>query len=378
MVAASEEVPMTVPLLDLKRQYQPLREEIRAAMDRVCDEQRFILGSEVEAFEAEAAEALSVGGAVGVSSGTDALLIALMALGVGPGDEVILPVFTFFATAGVVARLGARPVFVDIDPVDYCLNVAAVADQLTPCTRAILPVHLFGQSADMDALTEVAGRAPVLEDCAQAWGASFAGRPVGGLGTMGAFSFFPSKNLGGFGDGGLVTTNDAGLEQLLRRLRVHGQSGVYEHSHVGGNFRLDALQATVLRIKMRHVAEWIEGRRTNAVRYATLFVQAGLGDIIGLPQAVEGRGHTFNQYVVRAPRRDELRAYLAERGIGAAVYYPLPLHLQPCFAGLGYRRGDFPVAEKASAEVLALPVFPELTAAEQEEVVGTIADFYGR
>ncbi len=369
---------MAVPLLDLKRQYQPLREEIRAAMDRVCDEQRFILGPEVEAFEREAAEALSVGGAVGVSSGTDALLVALMALGIGKDDEVILPVFTFFATAGVVARLGARPVFVDIDPVDYCLDISGVADQLNPCTRAIIPVHLFGQAADMGGLAEVAEEIPVVEDCAQAWGTTYSGRPVGGIGNMGAFSFFPSKNLGGFGDGGLVTTNDPELVELLRQLRMHGQSGVYEHSHVGGNFRLDALQAAVLRIKMRHVEAWVEGRRTNAARYAELFAQAGLDGILGLPRAVEGRGHTYNQYVVRAPKRDELRAHLAERGIGAAVYYPLPLHLQPCFRHLGYREGDFPVAEQACREVLALPVFPEMTSAEQEEVVGAIAAFYGR
>ncbi|NOZ94854.1 MAG: DegT/DnrJ/EryC1/StrS family aminotransferase [Acidobacteria bacterium] len=369
---------MGVPLLDLKRQYQPLREEIRAAVDRVCDEQRFILGPEVEAFEREAAEALAVEGAVGVSSGTDALLIALMALGVGRGDEVILPVFTFFATAGAVARLGARPVLVDIDPVDFCLDIGDVAGQLTPCTRAILPVHLFGQAADMEALAQAAGEIPIVEDAAQAWGASYHGRPVGGLGRMGAFSFFPSKNLGGFGDGGLVTTNDGDLEALLRQLRMHGQSGTYEHARVGGNFRLDALQAAVLRIKMRHVNSWIEGRRANAARYAELFAQAGLDGELVLPVAVEGRGHTFNQYVVRVRRRDELRAYLAERGVGAAVYYPLPLHLQPCFRDLGYGEGDFPVAEQASREVLALPVFPEMTPAEQEEVVGTIAAFFGR
>ncbi len=369
---------MAVPLLDLKRQYQPLREEIRAALDRVCDEQRFILGPEVEVFEAEAAAALSTGGAVGVSSGTDALLIALMALGIGKDDEVILPVFTFFATAGVVARLGARPVFVDIDPMDYCLDVAGVVGQMNPCTRAILPVHLFGQAADMEGLVEVAEEIPVVEDCAQAWGATHAGRGVGGIGAMGAFSFFPSKNLGGFGDGGLVTSNDPELVELLRQLRVHGQSGVYQHAHVGGNFRLDALQAAVLRIKMRHVEAWVEARRRNAARYAELFALAGLDAILSLPRAVEGRGHTYNQYVVRAPKRDELKKYLAGRGIGAAVYYPLPLHLQPCCQHLGYREGAFPVAERASREVLALPVFPEMTPAEQEEVVEGIAAFYGR
>lgn len=369
---------MAVPLLDLKRQYEPLREDIRTAMDRVCDAQSFILGAEVERFEGEAAEALGVLHGVGVTSGTDALLVALMALGVGPGDEVVLPVFTFFATAGVVARLGARPVFVDIDPVDYCLDVGQVADRLSASTRAVIPVHLFGQAADMAALAQVADGVPIIEDCAQAWGASFDGQIVGGMGIMGAFSFFPSKNLGGFGDGGLVTTSDDAVAARLRQLRVHGQSGTYEHATVGGNFRLDALQAAVLRVKLPHVDDWIEGRRANAARYARLFTEAGLDGVVGLPQAVEGRGHTFNQYVIRAPRRDALRAFLAERGIVAAVYYPLPLHLQPCFSSVGHTHGDFPVAERASREVLALPVFPELTVAEQEEVVGSIGEFYRR
>ncbi|NOZ79640.1 MAG: DegT/DnrJ/EryC1/StrS family aminotransferase [Acidobacteria bacterium] len=369
---------MSVPLLDLTRQYGPLREEIRTVIDRVCDSQRFILGPQVEAFEREAAEALGVRHAVGVSSGTDALLVSMMALGIGPDDEVIVPVFTFFATAGAVARLGARPVFVDIDPGDFCMDMDAVRDQVTICTKAVIPVHLFGQAAAMTALADAAGDIPVVEDCAQAWGASFEGKGVGGLGALGAFSFFPSKNLGGFGDGGLVTTNDAGLAERVKQLRMHGQSGVYEHERVGGNFRLDALQAAVLRVKLPHAGTWIAGRRANAERYGRLFREAGLTDVVALPVAVEGRGHTFNQYVVRVPKRDELRAFLAAHGIGAAVYYPLPLHLQPCFAYLGYHEGDFPVAEQASREVLALPVFPELTPAEQEEVVGRIAEFYGR
>ncbi len=369
---------MAVPLLDLKRQYQPLRDDIREAIDRVCDAQSFILGAEVESFEREAAEILGVAHAVGVTSGTDALLVALMALGVGPGDEVVLPVFTFFATAGVVVRLGARPVFVDIDPTDYCLDMGQVAERLSATTRAVIPVHLFGQAADMGALAAVAGGVPIIEDCAQAWGATFDGQLVGGMGIMGAFSFFPSKNLGCFGDGGLVTTNEAAVAARLRQLRVHGQSGTYEHATVGGNFRLDALQAAVLRVKLPRVEGWIEGRRANAARYARLFSEAGLDHVVGLPEAVDGRGHTFNQYVIRAPHRDELRAFLAERGVIAAVYYPLPLHLQPCFASLGHAAGDFPVAERASREVLALPVFPELTVAEQEQVVGAIGDFYRR
>jgi dTDP-4-amino-4,6-dideoxygalactose transaminase len=367
---------MPVPLLDLTRQYEPLRKEMRQAIDRVCDSQRFILGAEVEDFERESATALQVDYSVGVTSGTDALLVALMALGVGPGDEVVLPTFTFFATAGTVARLGAVPVFVDIDPTDYCMDHRDLRARLGDRTRAIIPVHLFGQAADMDAIMEAAGEIPVVEDCAQAWGSRHNGRPVGSIGSMGAFSFFPSKNLGCFGDGGLVTTSDPKLDHSLRELRMHGQSGPYEHPTVGGNFRLDALQAAVLRVKLPHVADWIEGRRANADFYSQLFHDAGLEQILGLPTALSGRGHTFNQYVIRAPRREELRTYLSQLGIGAAVYYPLPLHLQPCFADLGYSEGDFPVAEQASREVLALPVFPELDANELEEVVGAIVEFY--
>jgi dTDP-4-amino-4,6-dideoxygalactose transaminase len=367
---------MAVPLLDLTRQYGGLRDDIRAALDRVCDSQRFILGSEVEEFEREASGALGVGHSVGFSSGTDALLGALMALGVGGADEVIIPTFTFFATAGVVSRLDAKPVFVDIDPIDFCIDVAGLAGAITERTRAIVPVHLFGQSADMAGVLESAGGVPVIEDCAQSWGADFDGRTTGSIGMMGAFSFFPSKNLGGFGDGGLVTTGDGRLAERLKELRMHGQSGPYLHPQVGGNFRLDALQAAVLRVKLPFVPEWIGRRRSNALRYRTMFSELGLDQIVGLPEDVPGRGHTYNQFVVRVPHRDELRAHLTERGIGCSVYYPLPLHLQPCFSGLGYREGDFPVAEQASREVLALPVFPELTEAEQSEVVEAIAEFY--
>ncbi|MFV2072225.1 MAG: DegT/DnrJ/EryC1/StrS family aminotransferase [Thermoanaerobaculales bacterium] len=369
---------MPVPLLDLTRQYRPLRDEILAAIDRVCDSQRFILGAEVEDFESEASEMLGVAHSIGVTSGTDALLASLMALGVGAGDEVVIPTFTFFATAGVVARLGARPVFVDVDPVDYCMDSQQVRDSLTARTRAVMPVHLFGQAADMAAIMEAAGDIPVIEDCAQAWGADFGGRPVGSIGRMGAFSFFPSKNVGCFGDGGLITTQDDALAHSLRALRVHGQSGPYLHPVVGGNFRLDSLQAAILRVKLPFVAGWVEGRRANANRYRRLFEEAGLGDAVELPQACTGRGHTFNQFVIRVERRDDLRAFLGERGIGAAVYYPLPLHMQPCFADLGSSEGEFPVAEQASREVLALPVFPELTEDEQEEVVGAIAEFFAR
>lgn len=368
---------MGVPLLDLTRQYQTLRDDMRAVLDAVCDSQRFILGPEVEAFERESAAWLGARYAVGMSSGTDALLIALMALGVGRDDEVIVPTFTFFATAGVVARLGAKPVFVDIDPVDYCMDPAQLAAKIGPRTKAIMPVHLFGQTADLDRIRAAAGEVPVLEDCAQSWGATFHGRQTGTMGVMGAFSFFPSKNLGGFGDGGLVTTDDEAMAARLRELRMHGQSGPYLHPTVGGNFRLDALQAAVLRVKLPHVQSWIDGRRENACHYAGLFEEAGLAGIVQQPTAVEGRGHTYNQYVVRAPRRDELRTFLGQRGIGCSVYYPLSLHLQPCFAELGYREGELPVAEQASKEVLALPVFPELTEAELAEVVGAMAEFYG-
>lgn len=367
---------MPVPLLDLKRQYQPMRDEIMEVIDRVCDSQYFILGPEVQAFEEEAAAALDVARAVGVSSGTDALLIALMALEVGPGDEVVVPTFTFFATAGVVSRLGARPVFVDIDPVDFCMDPDGLATAIGPRTKAIIPVHLFGQAADMEGITRIAGEIPVIEDCAQSWGADYNGTMTGGLGDMGAFSFFPSKNLGGFGDGGLVTTESSQRADQLRELRMHGQSGAYLHPAVGGNFRLHALQAAVLRVKLPRARGWVDGRRRNAHRYLGLFEEAGLTDVLGLPAAVGGRGHTFNQYVVRAPRRDELLAHLRSRDIGCAVYYPLPLHLQPCYSELGHREGDLPVAEQASKEVIALPVFPELTEAEQREVVAAVSEFY--
>jgi dTDP-4-amino-4,6-dideoxygalactose transaminase len=368
---------MSIPLLDLKRQYEPLRDAMERALREVAEGQYFILGPQVEDFEREAAAWLGVEHAIGVSSGTDALLVALMALDVGPGDEVILPTFTFFATAGVVSRLGATPVFVDIDPVDFNVDSAGIRAKMSDRTKLVVPVHLFGQAADLDAVRDAAGEVPILEDCAQAWGSDYGGAYVGGHGVMGAFSFFPSKNLGGFGDGGLVTTNDAETAKTVRELRVHGQSGPYLHPSVGGNFRLDALQAAVLRVKLPHVQGWIQGRRANAMRYFDAMTNRGLCDVIGLPLALSGRGHTFNQFVIRAPRRDELRQHLVDHGIGCAVYYPLCLHLQPCFAGLGGSEGDCPVAEQASGEVLALPVFPELREGEISEVVETIAEFYG-
>ncbi|MCX7895775.1 MAG: DegT/DnrJ/EryC1/StrS family aminotransferase [Thermoanaerobaculum sp.] len=367
-----------IPLFTLARQWPTVEQDVRQALERVFATQQFILGPEVEAFEREVAAFLGVRFAVGVSSGTDALLAALMALGVGPGDEVITSPFTFFATAGTVARLGARPVFVDIAPEDFNLDPRQLHQALTQKTKAIIPVHLFGQAADVDAILQAAPHVPLVEDCAQAIGSTYRGRLVGGLGRLGCFSFFPTKNLGAFGDGGLVTTNDETLAQLLVDLRVHGMRPRYIHHTVGGNFRLDALQAAVLRAKLPHLPQWNQARRENARRYRELFTSAGLSELVQLPQELPERLHTYHQYVVRVPRRDELRAFLAERGIGTEVYYPIPLHLQQCFAYLGYGPGSFPQAERASQEVLALPIFPELLPAEQERVVEAIAQFFGK
>lgn len=365
-----------IPLFTLSRQWPQVEKDVRQALERVFATQQFILGPEVAEFEKEVAAFLQVGFAVGVSSGTDALLAALMALGVGPGDEVITTPFTFFATAGTVARLGAKPVFVDISPVDFNLDATKLRQAITSRTKAILPVHLYGQAADLDSIKDAAGGIPIVEDCAQAIGTTYKGRPVGGVGTVGCFSFFPTKNLGAFGDGGLVTTNDPKLAELLVDLRVHGMRPRYVHHTVGGNFRLDAMQAAVLRAKLPHLERWNQARRENAQRYRKLFAEAGLTKTITLPEELPHRGHTYHQYVVRVPQRDELRAFLAQRGIGTEVYYPIPLHLQKCFAYLGYGPGAFPEAERAAGEVLALPIFPELTAQEQERVVAAIGEFF--
>jgi dTDP-4-amino-4,6-dideoxygalactose transaminase len=366
-----------VPLLDLHEQYFPLRDEILAAIERVCDSQRFIMGPEITALEEEMARMLGVRHAVAVSSGTDSLLLALMVLDIGPGDEVVTPTYSFFATAGAVARLGAKPVLVDIDETTFNLDPTQLADALTPRTKAILPVHLFGLSADMDPILDLAARAPVpvVEDAAQAIGASYKSRLVGGLGVMGCFSFFPSKNLGAFGDAGLLTTNDDDLAKRARLLRTHGMEPRYYHHLVGANFRMDALQATVLRVKAPHLAEWTARRRANAARYRTLFRDAGLLDRVTLPAEPPDRWHIFNQFVIRTANRDGLKAHLDERGIGSEIYYPVPFHLQPCFSSLGHRRGDFPRAERAAAESLALPIYGGLTAAQQEAVVGAIGDY---
>ena len=366
---------MPVPFLDLQGQYGPMRGQLLAAIARVCDSQRFIGGPEVEAFEREVAGYLGVRHAIGVSSGTDALLVALMALGIGPGDEVITPTFSFFATAGSVSRLGGTPKLVDIDPLTYNLDPAAAAAAITNRTRAIMPVHLYGQCAEMDPLIAHAGRAgvPIIEDAAQAIGSTYRGRQAGSMGIAGCFSFFPSKNLGAFGDAGLVTTNDERLAGEIRLLRNHGAEHKYFHQRIGGNFRLDALQAAVLRVKLPHLDGWSARRRDNADRYDRLFNESAAADRVTLPVRHPDCRHIFNQYVVRVPDRDVVRARLEAAGIGTEIYYPVPFHLQECFAPLGYRKGDFPVAEAAAAETLALPVYSELSEAQQREVVNAVA-----
>jgi len=370
-------MPLKVPLLDLHAQYVPLRAEILAAIERVCDSQRFIMGPEITAFEEEMARMLGVRHAVSVSSGTDALLLALMALDIRAGDEVVTSTYSFFATAGAIARLGAKPVLVDIDETTFNLDPERVAAALTPRTKAIIPVHLFGLGADMDPILDVAARAyiPVVEDAAQAIGASYKSRLLGGLGAAGCFSFFPSKNLGAFGDAGLFVTNDDALAKQARLLRTHGMEPRYYHQAVGANFRMDALQAAILRVKAPHLAEWTSRRRANAARYRTLFRDAGLLDKVTLPNEPPDRWHIFNQFVIRTTDRDGLKAHLDERGIGTEIYYPVPFHLQPCFAGLGHARGDFPRAERAAAESLALPIYGELIPAQQEAVVSAIGDY---
>jgi len=367
---------VTVPLLDLDAQYRPLRDQLLAAVTRVCDSQRFILGPEVEALERELERAIGVSHAVTMSSGTDAILAALMALGVGPGDEVITPTYSFFATAGCVARVGAIPKLVDIDPSTFNANPGAVAGAITAKTKAIIPVHLYGQMADMGALLGVAKEhgIPVIEDACQAIGARYDGRQAGTMGAAGCFSFFPTKNLGAFGDAGLVTTNDPALAHELRLLRNHGAEPKYFHKRIGGNFRLDALQAAVLRVKLPHLDRWTEARRANARRYDELFAGADLTARIVLPREIPRHRHIFNQYIVRVPDRNRVRASLTEQGIGTEIYYPVPFHLQECFAPLGYRRGDFPQAEQAAETTLALPIYGELTLEQQQAVVSALGE----
>ena len=369
-------VKTTVPLLDLQAQYRPLRDELLAAIIRVCDSQRFILGPEVEALERELAVALAVRDTIAVSSGTDALLVAMMALGIGPGDEVITSTYSFFATAGCIARLGATPRLVDIDAATYNLSAAGVRAAMSPRTKAIIPVHLYGLCADMDPILAIAAETgvAVIEDACQAIGATDRGRQAGSMGTAGCFSFFPSKNLGAFGDAGLVTTNDRALAATLRLLRNHGAEQRYYHQRIGGNFRLDAIQAAVLRVKLPHLPRWTDMRRANARRYQRLFADVVPDTRIVLPVEPAGRRHVYNQFVVRVPDRDRVRTYLSEHGVATEVYYPVPFHLQECFAALGYGAGDFPEAEAAASSTLALPIYGELTEAQQEAVVRTIAE----
>ncbi len=366
-----------VPLLDLQAQYAPLRDDILAAITRVCDSQRFIMGGEIDALEHELAVLIGVEHTVAVSSGTDALLLAMMTLGIGQGDEVITTTYSFFATAGCVARLGARPVLVDIDPSTLNIDPSAIARAITPRTRAIVPVHLFGLCAEMDPIVDVASGAgvPIIEDAAQAIGATYRSRPAGGMGAMGCFSFFPSKNLGAFGDAGLLTTNDATLARRARLLRTHGMEPKYYHQTVGGNFRMDALQAAVLRVKAPHLAAWTEARRLNASRYLRLFRDAGLLDRVQLPVEPSGSRHIFNQFVIRVSDRDRLKHHLDARRIGNEIYYPVPFHLQPCFVDLGHSPGDFPCAQRAADASLAIPIYSELSTYQQETVVRAIAEF---
>ena len=370
-------MPPKVPLLDLHAQYEPIRAEILAAITRVCDSQQFILGDEVAALEVELARRLEVEHAIAVSSGTDALLVSLMALGIQPGDEVITSTYSFFATAGAIVRAGARPVLLDIDPHTFNMDPSRLADAVTSRTRAIIPIHLFGLSADMDSILGEAARlkVPVIEDAAQAIGASYRGHLVGGFGTLACFSFFPSKNLGAFGDAGLVTTSDPDLANRVRRLRNHGMEPKYYHSSIGGNFRMDAVQAAVLRVKALHLDAWTEARRVNATRYVRLFAESGLTDRVTLPAEPPGRRHVVHQFVIRVADRDALKRHLDDHGIGNEIYYPVPFHRQPCFEGLGYRAADFPHAERAAAESLAIPIYGELSLGDQRIVVDTIEAF---
>jgi dTDP-4-amino-4,6-dideoxygalactose transaminase len=368
---------MKVPLLDLKAQYSTIRSEIREAIERVIESQHFILGPEVEGLEREIADFCSVRFAIGVSSGTDALVAALMAIGTKPGDEVITTAYSFFATAGVIARLGARPVFVDIDPKTFNLDSTGIDQKITSRTKAIMPVHLFGQCATMNPIMEIAKGKDihVIEDAAQAIGArDNKGRQAGTIGNIGCFSFFPSKNLGAFGDGGMVITNDDQLAETVQTIRVHGAKPKYHHGLVGGNFRLDALQAAILRVKLKHLTRWSEMRRNNASRYRSLFAEMEPSKYLSAPD--DSAGHIYNQFVARFPDRDDLQRFLREKGVETEVYYPVPLHLQDCFSDLDYQSGDFPNAETAASDSLALPVYPELTEEQQHYVVEQIREFY--
>jgi len=385
---------MQVPLLDLTAQYQSFKAELLPLLERICDSQAFILGPQVTALEAAVAKYSGCAHGIGVSSGTDALLLALMGLDIGPGDEVITSPYTFFATGGTIARAGARPIYLDIEPSTYNLSPVAVQRfveercETTPRglvhkatggrVRALMPVHLYGQCADMKPLMELAKRhgLAVIEDAAQAIGSEYQGARAGSFGDVGCFSFFPSKNLGAFGDAGLCTAQDAELAEKLRVQRVHGGKPKYYHALIGGNFRIDEIQAAVLNVKLPHLDAWTEGRQRNAAIYRELFAKAGLESTVTLPYEMPGGRHIYNQFVIRAPNRDGLKAHLGAAGVGTEIYYPVPLHLQQCFAYLGYREGDCPESERAARETLALPVYAELTREQLEYVVASIRRFY--
>jgi len=373
--------PPPIPPLNLAANFASIRDELLAELTAVAESGQYVLGAKVAAFEKALAEYCGLPHAIGLSSGTDALLVALTALGIGPGDEVIVPAFTFFATAGTVARLGGRPVFCDIDPETFNLDVSRIEPLINPRTRALVPVHLYGQMADMEAVEELARRHSlhIIEDAAQAIGARDGrGRMAGSIGAFGALSFYPTKNLGAMGDAGALLTRDDRLAEISRKLRVHGSGHTYYHDCVGGNFRIDAIQAAILTVKLRHLESWTQRRRELAARYRNLLDRSGLvSEYVRLPVEKPGR-HVYHQYVIRARRRDELAEFLKNRQIGCAIYYPLPLHLQRCFSHLGYKAGDFPQAEQAAREVLALPIYPELSEAEQDAVVSAICEFYGK
>ncbi len=369
-----------VPLLALDRQYAALREQIREAINRVCDSGRFVLGPDVADLEAELAKALGVPHVISCASGSDALLLALMALDVGTGDEVIVPSYTFFATASAVTRLGAVPIFADIDPVTYLVDPRDIEKKISSRTRAIVPVHLFGRTADMDAIGPIAVKAglPIVEDAAQSILSTWHGRCSGSLGDVGCFSFYPTKNLGGAGDGGFLTTTRDDVAKSLRLLRVHGMEPRYYHEVIGINSRLDSIQAAVLRVKLPHLDSWTTARQMNAARYQEIFSEYDLASRVAVP-GDEPRGrHVWNQFVIRVldDSRDALRAHLAKHGVGTEIYYPVPLHLQKCFTHLGWAKGDLPETERAAEQTLALPIFPELDSAEQRTVVARIAEFF--
>lgn len=376
-----EVVKQTFPFLDLKAQFASIREEMMEAVSRVLESQQFILGPEVQEFEEEIATKLGARYAIGCASGTDALILVLMAAGIGPGDEVITTPFSFVATAGSIAQVGAKPVFVDIEPSSFNIDPNKLEAAITSKTRAIMPVHLFGLPADLDTILAVAKskKLMVIEDAAQAVGACYNGRFVGTIGDFGSFSFFPSKNLGAAGDGGLITTNDATMAERLRMIRVHGSKRKYFHDIHGINSRLDALQAAILRVKLRHLDSWAAGRANRAQRYRRMFDERGLTRFVSYPPIPPAHFlHVYNQFTIRAQHRDELKESLSKAGIPTEIYYPLCLHLQKAFSALGYQSGQMPIAEKASHEALSLPAFPELTDAQQDAVVHAIADFYLR